>query len=122
VKTFFVIMLMASVASVFYELGAGLHVGAHNHYEARRRLLETSDRQPDPQSASLGLTQADLSQCNNYIAEAYKESVNDGYRLGAGYEQLSLQSLALAALLFLTSIMGIRTVAKVRNCADRATD
>jgi hypothetical protein len=111
-KTFFVIMLVASVVSVFYEEFASLQVMAHNHYESRHDLLTSSTPQPDHLSVILGLTPKELSLCDEYIARAYKESVSDGYRLGTRYDSLSVQCISLAALLFLTSMLGIRAVTK----------
>jgi hypothetical protein len=117
-KAFFVIILLASILSGFYELVAGIKVMAHNHYEYRHGLLDTSRQQPDRESESLGLTPKDLSSCNEYISRAYKESVDDGYRLGTGYDALSLQCFALAALLFLTSIVSIRAVGKGNRAVE----
>ncbi len=122
VKAFFVVLLLASIVSVLYELSAGLSVMAHNHYESRHSLLDTTKEQPDHQSTSLGLTPKELSTCDVYIAAAYKESVTDGYRLGAGYNALSVQCLGLAALLFLSSIVGLRAVRKGDNLGDRMSN
>ena len=115
-KTFFVLMLIASVASVLYELDDGLgNVMGHNHYEQRHDLLlgtylPSNVQQPEHTSASLGLTQKELAQCDPYVASAYREAVKDGYTLGNGYSRLSLQCLGLSVLLFASSLWGIRTV------------
>lgn len=116
-KSFFWILLVLSVVSVFHELVGELHTMAHNHYEYLRDVLDTSKKQPDHLSPSLGLTPKELVACDEYTARAYTESVSDGYRLGHGYNELSVQCLALAAFLFLTGIFGLRAVKKtgVRN-------
>jgi hypothetical protein len=104
-------MLLASIASVLYELYAGLRVMAHNQYQGRHDLLDTSRQQPDHLSPHLGLTPTELSLCDRYTADAYEQSVYDGYKLGTGYSKLSNLCLGLAALLILTSIAGIRSLA-----------
>ena len=109
-KTFFWLMLVVSVTSVVYEFGAGLTVMAHNQYQGRHDLLDTSRQQPDHRSPHLGLTPKELSLCDKYTADAYKESVYDGYKLGTGYSRLSAQCLGLAALLLITSVAGIRSL------------
>jgi hypothetical protein len=113
-KTFFWLMLVASLVSVLFELDAGLGVMAHNQYQGRHDLLDTSIQQPDHLSPHLGLTVKELSLCDKYTADAYKESVYDGYKLGIGYSRLSAQSLGLAMLLLLTSAVGIRNVRRDR--------
>ena len=105
-------MLLTSVVSVFYQLNIGLRVMAHNHSEYRHNLLDTSRQQADHVNALFGLTRKDLSLCDRYVAEAYTASVSDGFRLATGYDTLDVQCLALSALLFLTSILGIRSVGK----------
>lgn len=116
VKTFFVLMLTASVVSVACELVDGLQVMSHNHFSQRQRLLIGAYPSPDPQeqpehvSTSLGLTQKELAQSDAYVAKAYTESVRDGYRLGNGYSRLCLQCLCLSVLLFVSSLFGVCTV------------
>lgn len=116
-KIFFALMLIASVASVFYELDDGLYVMAHNHYRQRHDLLlgtylPSNLQQPEHMSTSLGLTQKELAQSDKYIADGYEQSVKDGYRLGDGYSRLSLQCLGVSLLLFVSSLLGLRTVGK----------
>ena len=118
-KIFFVFTLIASVVSVFYELDGGLQVMAHNHYGQRHDLLvgaylPSHVQQPEHMSASLGLTPKELVLCDAYVAEAYKNSVNDGYRLGAGYSRLSGQCFGVSILLFVSSLLGIYAVRKRR--------
>ena len=100
-------MFVASLASVLYQLDAGLGVMAHNQYRGRHDLLDTSRPQPNHLSSHLGLTPMELASCDKYVADAYQESVYDGYRLGRGYSRLGEQCLILAGLLFVTSIIGI---------------
>jgi hypothetical protein len=109
-KTFFVIMLLTSISVAVYSFFAGINVMAHNHFESRYDLLDTSKRQPDHVSRILGLTPKELESCDDYVAGAYKESVNDGYRLGTGYRRLGTQMFFLSAILFLTSWVGLQTV------------
>jgi hypothetical protein len=113
-KAFFLLMLLVSVASAIYQVVTRVGVYAHNHYSTRYESLNTKNRRPENASATFGLTQRDLSGTDEHIANAYKVSVLDGYRLGRGYDALSEQGLVLAALLFITSIIGLRSV---RNAA-----
>jgi len=99
---------------VIYNFVDGFHVMMHNHYESRQYMLKTMETLP-MSSPSLGLTQKDLSLCSDYVAEAYKESVDDGVRAGTGYMKLGMAFFALSALLFLTSVVGIQAVNRIRN-------
>ena len=112
-KSFFVIMLIASVVSVPYRLWTGIEALAHNQYLGRHDLLDTSRQQPDNLSPHLGLTPKELAQCDPYVADAYKQSVYDGYKLGTFDSGLGTQCDILTALLFLTSLVGIRAASKV---------
>jgi hypothetical protein len=114
-KKFFWVMLVASLASVLYEFDAELGVMAHNQYRGRHDLLDRSRPQPNHLSPHLGLTQTELGLCDKYVADAYGESVYDGYRLGRGYSRLSRQCLIMAGLLFVTSFIGIRSSS---GCVD----
>jgi hypothetical protein len=107
-KLFFVIMLVASVVSVPYELWKAIGATAHNQYQGRHDLLDTSRQQPDHLSPHLGLTPKELAQCDPYVADAYKQSVYDAYKLGTFHSGLSDQCLILSAFLFITSLVGIR--------------
>jgi len=111
-KAFFVFMLLASVVSGFYALHNGLRVMTHNHYEYRAKLLDNSLKQYELLNENMGLTPKDLSLCTEHVANAYKVSVSDGYRLGSGYNVLSGLCLGLSALLFLTSVLGLRAIKK----------
>jgi hypothetical protein len=91
---------------------------AHNQYQGRHDLLDTSKQQPDHLSPHLGLTPKELSVCDKYTADAYEESVYDGYKLGIGYSKMQAHSLGLAALLLLTSIIGIRSLRRDRVNRD----
>ena len=112
-KSFFVIMLIASVVSVPYRLLTGIDALAHNQYLSRHDLLDTSKQQPEHLSPHLGLTPTELAQCDPYVADAYKQSVYDGYKLGTFRSGLGTQCDILAALLFLASLVGIRAARKV---------
>ena len=61
----------------------------------------------------MGLSLADLSKCDEHVAWGYRNSVDEGYKLGTGYSSLNLQCIVLAALLFFTSIAGIRSLGRV---------
>jgi hypothetical protein len=114
VKTFFVLMALTSIASLIYNLASGLKTMSHNHYDERHYLIYVA-KDPPHRSESLGLTPKELARCDQYVADAYKESVRDGYRLGTGYSWLSLQCLGLEALLFVSSLVGIRAVRRSRG-------
>ena len=109
-KAFFVLMLVASVLWPIIMLVGGMNVIAHNQYQYRHGLLDAGQREKDHASAHLGLTQKELAKCDDYTAKAYNESVYDGCRLGTGYSSLMLWGLAMSALLFLTSALGLRAL------------
>jgi hypothetical protein len=111
-KSFFVIMLVASFISVPYGLWTGIVAISHNQYRGRHDLLDTSRPQPDHLSPHLGLTPKELAQCDPYVADAYRQSVYDGYKLGTFHSGLGDQCLILSVLLFITSLVGIRAVSK----------
>ena len=113
-KLFFLIMLIASVVSVPFDLSRWLGAIAHNQYEGRHDLLDTSRPQPDHRSPHLGLTPKELAQCDPYVADAYEQSVYDGYKLGTYHSGLGEQCLILSAFLFVTSLVGIRAVSKAK--------
>ena len=79
---------------------------AHNQWRTRFERLEDTTRPALP-SAHLGLTAAQLSGLDELVTSAYKDAVQDGYRLGSGYEKLSFQALAIDMLLFLASVVGL---------------
>jgi hypothetical protein len=122
VKIFFVMMALVSVVSVLYELNAGIKLAAHNHYQYRYSLLDTNQPPSYRLHPIMGLTPQDLAKCDDHVAKAYRISVDDGYRLGTGYSALSRQGLLVSALLFLTSIFGIRVVNKNRAKGGGASD
>jgi len=111
-KTFFMIMLVASIVSVPYGIWTGIVAISHNQYRGRYDLLDTSRQQPDHRSSHLGLTPKELAQCDPYVADAYKQSVYDGYKLGAFQSGLGDQCLILSAFLFVTSLVGILAASK----------
>lgn len=120
-KAFFVIMLIASVVSAPYGVWTGIVATSHNQYRGRHDLLDTTWQQPDHRSPHLGLTPKELAQCDPYVADAYKRSVYDGYKLGAFHSRLGGQCLILSALLFITSLLGIRAVSKAGAESNQPT-
>ncbi len=111
-KSFFGIMLIASVLSVPYGIWTGIVAASHNQYRGRHDLLNASRPQPDHLSSHLGLTPKELAQCDPYVADAYRHSVYDGYKLGAFHSRLGDQCLVLSVSLFITSLLGMRAVSK----------
>ena len=113
-KPFLVLMLVVAVAYPFYHLFSGIEVIVHNHTHYRYESLHTPPKQgqiPD-KLPDLNLTKEDLSKCEENIANAYRGSVEDGFRYCRGYGALSLECMALDALLFITSIVALRAVRK----------
>ena len=111
-RAFFLCMLIVSVLAVAYDPWAALSDMAHNQYQGRHDLLDTSQPQPDHCSPHLGLTPKELASCDPYFANAYEQAVYDGYKLGTGYFGRRRRYFALAGLLFLTSCCGLRAVRK----------
>ena len=111
-KAFFWLTLVLSVALVPYQLFSDLRVFAHNKYSTRNWQLDATIKHDDHVNASFGLTPSEVAKLDEYAAIAYRSAVFDGYRLGIGYGWLSLQSLAVTALLFLSSIAGLRSLRK----------
>ncbi|MGH7868045.1 MAG: hypothetical protein ACREP9_10560, partial [Candidatus Dormibacteraceae bacterium] len=105
-KIFFATVLVISLLCPLIMFASGLKAIGHNHYQYRHDLLAGRGPQRDHASVHLGLTQKELAACDTYVATAYRESVDDGYRLGVGYGSLTFQALAISALLFLTSAAG----------------
>ena len=118
-KLFFVIMLIVSVVSVPYACSKRIGALAHNQFRGRHDLLDTSRQQPDHLSPHLGLTPKELAQCDPYVANAYEQSVYDGYKLGTERSGLGGQCLILSAFLFITSLVGIRAVSKAGAKSNR---
>jgi hypothetical protein len=111
-KAFFLCMLIVSVLAVAYGFWAACGDMAHNQYQGRHELLDTSRPQPDHLSPHLGLTPKELASCDPYFANAYEQAVYDGYKLGTGYFGRQRRYFALAGLLFVTSCCGLRAVRK----------
>ena len=108
-------MLVVSVLWPLIIFVGGMNVMAHNQYQYRHELLDPGKRETDHASPHLGLTQKELAKCDDYTANAYRESVYDGYRLGTRYGSFTAQGLAVSALLFLTSAIGLRAVGSVKR-------
>lgn len=121
-KAFFVLTLVVSVLWPLIMFVGGINVMAHNQYQYRHELLDAWEREKDHASAHLGLTQKELAKCDDYTANAYRESVYDGYRLGTGYGSLALQGLSMSALLFLASVLGLRAVGSVKRFQTQSSD
>lgn len=117
-KSLFIIIMVVAVVSVLYQFGAGLKVMAHNHYQYRQQLLDLSARSSGGLNPIMGLTLDDLAKCDEHVANAYKISVHDGYRLGVGYSTLQDTFLVQAGLLFVTGFWGLRASKKPLQSGD----
>jgi hypothetical protein len=116
-KPFFGVLLLASIVFPFISFFTTMRDFAHNQWEMRHeRLVGTTSMTAT--SAHLGLTAAQLTGLDNLVADACKDSVYDGYRLGGGYSKLWLQSLGLDALLFVASLVGLSACRR----SDRPTN
>jgi hypothetical protein len=111
-KAIFLCMLIISVLAVAYDFWAACSDFAHNQYQGRHDLLDTSQPQPDHCSPHNGLTPKELASCDPYFADAYEQAVYDGYKLGTGYFGRQRRYFALAGLLFVTSCCGLLAVRK----------
>ena len=114
-------MLFASAVSAFIVVADGIGVVAHNQYENRHSLLDTGIQQPDHRSTFLGLTPKELTLCDEYTEKAYRQAVEDGYRLGTGYTSSMRRGLVLSALLFLTSVVGLRAASNAKRCGEKSS-
>ena len=106
-RAFFVILLVVSVVFPLYSLKTSVGDFAHNQWTMRFERLQGTTR-PEPSSAYVGLTAAQLVGLDELVSSAYKNAVYDGYRLGNGYETLWFQALGVDALLFVASVIGLR--------------
>ena len=106
-RAILVILLAVSIVFPFYSFMTSVGDFAHNQWKARSERLEGTTR-PEPPSAHLGLTGAQLAGQDELVSSAYKDAVYDGYRLGNGYQKLSFQALGIDALLFVASVIGLR--------------
>ena len=120
-KSFFVCMMIVAVLAVGYDFWGSLADIAHNQYLGRHELLDTSHPQPDHRSAHLGLTPKELAACDPSVADAYRQAVYDGYKLGTGYFGKERRYLALAGLLLLTGWCGIIASRKKNKDAAQPT-
>ena len=118
-KTFFLCMLIVSVLAVVYDFWAAVGDMAHNQYQGRHDLLDTSRPQPEHLSPHLGLTPKELASCDPHIANAYEQAVYDGYKLGTGYFGRQRRYYALAGLLFVTSCCGIGAIRKGKQLRNQ---
>lgn len=110
-KIFFKLMLGLSILSGLYQCSSRLGVMAHSQYTGRYELLKTEPK-PYQHSSFFGLTPTELAKTDDYVANAYRNAVYEGYKLGIGYDHLSLQCLAMTVLLFLSSVAGLRALRK----------
>jgi hypothetical protein len=112
-KLFFTLTLLVSVLFPPVTMVMTLRDFAHNQYKERdERLHDTAV--PKFPSAHLGLTAGQLNGVDGLVADAYRQSVADGHRLGSGYQQLWLESFGLSALLFFASLAGRRACGSSR--------
>lgn len=121
-KAFFLCMLIVSVLAVVYDLWAAVGDMAHNQYQGRHDLLDTSQPQPEHLSPHLGLTPKELASCDPYFANAYEQAVYNGYKLGTGYFGRQRQYYTLAGLLFVTSCCGIGAIRKGKQLRNQESN
>ena len=121
-KALFLCMLIVSVLAVVYDLWAAVGDMAHNQYQGRHDLLDTSRPQPEHLSPHLGLTPKELASCDPYFASAYEQAVYDGYKLGTGYFGRQRRYYALAGLLFVTSCCGIGAIRKGKQLRNQESN
>jgi hypothetical protein len=107
VKAFFITLLLASIVFPVYSFITSMRDFAHNQWKRRSERLEDTTLPKTP-SAHLGLTASQLAGLDELVIAAYKDAVYDGFRLGSGYQRLSLQTLGLDVLLFIASLVGLR--------------
>jgi len=113
-KPFFVVTLLISIVFPFYSFVATMRDFAHNQWQTRhQRLADTTI--PHYPSAHLGLTAAQLTDVDNLVADAYKDSVYDGYRTGGGYGALWFEAMLLDGLLIVASLVGLRACRSSRT-------
>jgi hypothetical protein len=116
-KTIFGLMVAFSVMMAIYSLWTAVVGAAHNHYEDRYVRLHDKARDHKPYT-SWGLTKDQLSAYPPEIAREYVAAVEDSYKLGTAETILLLQSLVLAATLFvfgLTGLFGKRSITRVAD-------
>jgi hypothetical protein len=105
-RIFFGILLVVSILVPIYNVSSGLQVIAHNEYDGRFARLRLTDPSNHP-SLHFGLTASELAAVSRETADAYRDAVRDGYRLGRGYSAIWRQSIALNGLLFLSGLVGL---------------
>ena len=101
------IILLVSIVFPFLSLSETLTVFAHNEWDIRPETRAEVTNRANA-FAGHGLTAAQLSNVDEFVAMAYNKSVDDGYKLGRGYSRLWFASLVLDALLFITGVIGLR--------------
>jgi len=99
--------LLVSIVFPFLSLSETLTVFAHNEWDIRPETrAEVTNR--TKAYARNGLTAAQLSNVDEFVAMAYNKSVDDGYKLGRGYSRLWFAFLVLEALLLITGVIELR--------------
>jgi hypothetical protein len=109
-KVFFQLMMLTAVVSVVCEFVICLPATAHHRSEGRYELLHTTNSQQEQSNAGYGLAQKELSACDERVANAYRVAVFEEYRLKRGFDLLALQSFVLSAALFVTGVVGLRSL------------
>ena len=110
-KIFFIFLLVVSIVFPIYSLATMIGDFAHNQWKMRRERLEGTTPETGS-SAHLGLTKDQIVGLDDLVANAYKESVYDGYRLGGGYTSLWNASMVLDGILFIASLYGLSVCRK----------
>lgn len=117
-KVFFILLLVVSIVFPIYSFVTTMGDFAHNQWRMRQDRLQRTTPETSS-SAHLGLTAAQLTGLGDLVADAYKDSVYDGYRLGGGYTSLWFESMALDGLLFITSLGGLSVCRRAARLTKR---
>ena len=118
-RFFFRLMLVLSLVSASYAWLGYIGFFAHNHYGQRFQLLDTTKPQPDSHIRD-AVTSVELATADERFAYAYRVAVLDGTRLGAAFDRMTLQSLAVTGFLFISSLVGLHL--SRRNAKYAATN
>lgn len=117
-KAFFTCSALLSVVLGFYSIWTLVAGSAHNHYATRYFLLYDSGWR-DISPSWWELSDVDVSAQPEKFAKAYRESVQDAYKLAGLTGRLHSQCLILAAILFVVSCIGWWTARRLQLCVQQ---
>jgi hypothetical protein len=105
VKILFICFAVLSIVLGLFSMGTWVAGITHNHYQSRYFFLSDS-RWQDHSPSWWELSEAEVSKQPEKFAIAYRESVQDAYKLGSLSDSLRCQCVFLAAILFIVSCIG----------------